>query len=104
MGLNRLRAGTLRGGQAGGGDPQPRPAAESVAKPGRGEGPKSGLEKRVGRRFRYENGGREPGGEGLPMSTAAGLVIASIVLGVFALLCCLVLRVGGGRARTNVTP
>jgi hypothetical protein len=38
------------------------------------------------------------------MSTAAGLIIASFVLGVFALLCCFVLRVGGGRAFTRVSP
>jgi hypothetical protein len=38
------------------------------------------------------------------MSTATGLIIASLILGVFALLCCLVLRVGGGRARTQVPP
>ncbi len=38
------------------------------------------------------------------MSIAAGLIIASLVLGIFALLCCLVLRVGGGRARTSVPP
>ena len=38
------------------------------------------------------------------MSTAAGLIIASLVLGGSALLCCIVLRVGGGRARTSVPP
>jgi hypothetical protein len=38
------------------------------------------------------------------MSTAAGLIIASFVLGGFALLCCLVLKVGGGRALTTVSP
>jgi hypothetical protein len=38
------------------------------------------------------------------MSTAAGLIIASFILGVFALLCCLVLRVGGGQTRMKVPP
>jgi hypothetical protein len=38
------------------------------------------------------------------MSTAAGLIIASIILGVSALICCLVLKLGGARALTKVPP
>ena len=38
------------------------------------------------------------------MSTAWGLIIASFVLGGFALFCCLVLKVGGERAFTKVSP